>query len=154
MRISSAQAALLNERERQLLDTRGPYEVKQLVTLIRRTRELRDKQRDLAQRHRIAATGRSQSKESAVVARTRQKEQLFDKALQHYQTQLEKLDRECTAAMSELGLCNPETGKASRATAPRKTAATGKKAAPAKRATAAKNRASGKAQARVQAAFR
>ncbi|MEL1262973.1 hypothetical protein [Pseudoxanthomonas putridarboris] len=149
MRISPAQAALLNARERQLLDTNGPYEIRQLVSLIKRTRELRDKQRDLAQRHRIAATGRSQSKDSAAVVRTRQKEQLFDKALKHYQAHLEKLDRECDAAMDELGM-----GKQAASTKRRTAKTTHKAAAPAKPAKAAKGRAAGKAQARLQAAFR
>jgi len=104
MRITPAQAAVLSERERQLLESRGPYEVKQLVTLIRRTRELRDKQRDLVQRQRVAATTRSRSKDSASVARTVRKEEIFSRALEHFEEQLQSLNRQCTEAMRELSL--------------------------------------------------
>ncbi|MBD9369990.1 hypothetical protein [Xanthomonas sp. XNM01] len=170
MRISPAQAALLTARERQLLETTGPYEVKQLVTLIKRTRELRDKQRDLAQRHRIAATQRSQSKASAVVARTLKKEALFERALLHYEAQLEKINRECSSAMSELriGTSTRKTARTSRTTKTgtarkaskatkttrAKTAAKARSGTTTKAVSKARQRRAGKAEARTQAAFR
>lgn len=165
MRISPTQAALLTARERQLLETTGPYEVRQLVSLIKRTRELRDKQRDLAQRHRVAATQRSQSKASAVVARTLKKEQLFGRALLHFEAQLEKIDRECSSAMSELRIgAAAAPAKARKAAAGKVSKATksvrAKKAAKARTATTkaattkARQRRAGKAEARTQAAFR
>lgn len=126
MRITPAQAAVLTTRERQLLETRGPYEVKQLVALIRRTRELRDKQRDLVQRQRLAAAGRNQSKDSASVARTVKKAQLFTRALEHFEGQLQSLDRDCTDAMRELSISRPRAPR--KATAPGR-ATTGKGAA-------------------------
>lgn len=144
MRISPAQRALLTTREQQLLETTGPYEVKQLVTLIKRSRELRDKQRDLAQRHRIAATDRSQSKASAVVGRTLKKEQLFARALEHYEAQLEKINRECSSAISELrigaGRRGPgkAAGTASTAPKPRTPSQARKAAAAVKTGRAAK----------------
>jgi len=151
MRITPAQAAVLSARERQLLESRGPYEVKQLVTLIRRTRELRDKQRDLVQRQRLAATTRSRSKDSASVARTLKKEQLFTRALEHFEGQLQSLNRDCTEAMRELSISRPRaprkaststragTGKGSAA----KTAKAAKATTPATRKAGSRSRASG-----------
>lgn len=167
MRITPAQAAVLNARERQLLQTRGPYEVKQLATLIRRTRELRDKQRDLVQRQRIAATTQSRSKDSATVARTLKKEQLFSRALEHYETQLQKINSDCTAAMQELSLSRkrsvPRKAATGAATTARRTAGKTTKTDAPKAArgtgsagsrTPAKSRTGVAARTRAQAAFR
>ncbi len=154
MRITPAQAAVLSARERQLLESRGPYEVKQLVTLIRRTRELRDKQRDLVQRQRVAATTRSRSKDSASVARTLKKEQLFTRALEHFEGQLQSLNRDCTEAMRELSISRPRaprkaststragTGKGSAAKTA-KAAKAAKATTPATRKAGSRSRASG-----------
>lgn len=128
MRMTPAQSALLNAREKQLLQTRGPYEVKQLATLIRRIRELRDRQRDLAQRQRVAATSQGRSKDSATITRTLRKEQLFSRALEHYEAQLERMNRESSDVMSELALGNNAAAsragrRATTAAAPAKTSA-------------------------------
>lgn len=170
MRITPAQAAVLTMRERQLLESRGPYEVKQLAALIRRTRELRDKQRDLVQRQRLAATGRNLSKDSASVARTVKKEQLFTRALEHFEGQLRSLNRDCTEAMRELSISRPRAPR--NATTSTRAAGKGPAAKTAKAATVTKpatrkagsgSRASGSglsskagtpARTRAQAAFR
>lgn len=128
MRMTPAQSALLNAREKQLLQARGPFEVKQLGTLIRRTRELRDRQRDLAQRQRVAATSQGRSKDSATITRTLRKEQLFSRALEHYEAQLERMNRESSDVMSELALGNNAAAsragrRATSAAAPGKTSA-------------------------------
>lgn len=146
MRITPAQAAVLSTRERQLVETTGPYEVRQLATLIRRIRELRDKQRDLVQRQRIAATTRSRSKESATVARTVKKEQIFSRALEHFEGQLQKINSECTAAMQELSLSGRR--------APRKAAATGSTGRAAASRTAGTRSAGAKSAGRKTAAGR
>ena len=171
MRITPAQAAVLTMRERQLLESRGPYEVKQLAALIRRTRELRDKQRDLVQRQRLAATGRNLSKDSASVARTVKKEQLFTRALEHFEGQLRSLNRDCTEAMRELSISRPRAPR-NATTSTRAATGKGPAAKTAKAATVTKpatpkagsgSRASGSglsgkagtpARTRAQAAFR
>jgi hypothetical protein len=147
MRMTPAQSALLNAREKQLLQTRGPYEVKQLATLIRRTRELRDRQRDLAQRQRVAATTQGRSKDAATITHTLRKEQLFSRALEHYEAQLSRINRESSDVMGELAL-----GNRSAAARPgsRVTAA----ATPRKAATGARSRTGVGLRGQAQAGFR
>ncbi|WP_447729486.1 hypothetical protein [Pseudoxanthomonas suwonensis] len=154
MRMTPAQSALLNAREKQLLQARGPFEVKQLGTLIRRTRELRDRQRDLAQRQRVAATGQGRSKDSATIARTLRKEQLFSRALEHYEAQLARINRESSDVMGELALGN--TAAAARAGRRATSTATPRKRADgtAKDAGTARSRAGVAVRGRAQAAFR
>ena len=79
-----------------------PLEIKQLVSLIKRSRELRDKYRHQAQRQVISATQKNLQKPSAANARTLQKAELFDRALKQYEAQLGKISTECTTALREL----------------------------------------------------
>ncbi|RRN59151.1 hypothetical protein EIM48_03700 [Pseudoxanthomonas sp. SGNA-20] len=154
MRMTPAQSALLNAREKQLLQARGPYEVKQLATLIRRTRELRDRQRDLAQRQRVAATTQGRSRESATITRTLRKEQLFSRALEHFEAQLARINRESSDVMGELALGNNAAAsrpgrRATTAAAPREPSA-----GSAKKAGVARSRTGVALRGRAQAAFR
>ena len=80
----------------------GPWEIKQLVSLIKRSRELRDKYRHQAQRQVISATQKNLQKPSAANARTLQKAELFDRALKQYEAELSKISTECTTALREL----------------------------------------------------
>lgn len=102
MKLSVKQAALVSDRERAMLASKGPWEIKQLVSLIKRSRELRDKYRHQAQRQVISATQRNQQKPSAANARTLQKAELFDRALREYEAELSKISTQCTSALREL----------------------------------------------------
>ncbi len=102
MRLSAKQAALLSDRERDMLASKGPWQIKELVSLIKRSRELRDKYRHQAQRQSIAATRRNLQKPAAANARTLEKAELFDRALKQYEDELQKISTACTAALREL----------------------------------------------------
>lgn len=102
MKLTAKQSALLSERERSMLSAKGPWEIKQLVSLIKRSRELRDKYRQQAQRQSIAATERTLQKPHAANARTLQKANIFDGAILYFEAQLDKISSECDAAMREL----------------------------------------------------
>ena len=102
MKLTAKQTALVSDRERDMLTSKGPWEIKQLVSLIKRSRELRDKYRHQAQRQVISATQKNLQKPSAANARTLQKAQLFDRALKQYEAELSKISTECTTALREL----------------------------------------------------
>lgn len=102
MKLTAKQAVLLSDRERDMLAGKGPWQIKQLVALIKRSRELRDKYRHQAQRQSIAATNRTLQKPDAANARTLQKADIFDNALRQFEAELAKISTECTAAMREL----------------------------------------------------
>ena len=102
MKLTAKQAALVSDRERDMLTSKGPWEIKQLVSLIKRSRELRDKYRHQAQRQVIAATQKNLQKPSSANARTMQKAELFDRALKQYEAELGKIGSECTTALREL----------------------------------------------------
>jgi hypothetical protein len=102
MKLTAKQAALLSDRERSMLASKGPWQIKQLVSLIKRSRELRDKYRHQAQRQSIAAANRTLQKPDAANARTLQKADIFDNALKQFEAELAKISSECTAAMREL----------------------------------------------------
>ena len=144
MKLSAKQAALLSNRERDMLTSKGPWQVKDLVSLIKRSRELRDKYRQQAQRQSIAATRRNLQKPAAANARTLDKAELFDRALKQYEDELQKISTACTAALRELKVGGKVSVK--KKTAAKK--ATAKKA-PAKKA--AKKVASKKAAAKKPA---
>lgn len=120
MKVSAKQAVLLSVREREMIESKGPWQVKQLVTLIKRSRDLRDKHRQLAQRQSIAATRRNLQKPSATNVRTDQKAELFDRALKHFEAELDKLNTESTAAARELGV---RSAKPRKSAAPKNTEA-------------------------------
>lgn len=102
MKLGAKQAALLSNRERDMLTSKGPWQVKELVSLIKRSRELRDKYRHQAQRQSIAATRRNLQKPDAANARTLEKAELFDRALKQYEAELLSISTACTAALREL----------------------------------------------------
>ncbi len=105
MKISAAESALLSTRERDMLKSNGPWNVKDLVSLIKRIRDLRDKQRQLTQRQKIASARRTGSKSGtsgAANARTAEKGRLFDRALSHYEGELDKLNTESSSAAASL----------------------------------------------------
>lgn len=104
MKLTAKQAALLSDRERSMLASKGPWQIKQLVSLIKRSRELRDKYRHQAQRQSIAAASRTLQKPDAANARTLQKADIFDSALKQFEAELAKISTECTAAMRELNV--------------------------------------------------
>lgn len=105
MRISSPEAVLLSVRELDLLRSKGPWHVKELVALIRRTRDLRDKQRDLIQRQTIATAKRGSGKggrSGSDNARTVAKERVLARAVEHFEKQLAAIDRDSTQARQQL----------------------------------------------------
>lgn len=102
MKLTSKQAALLSARERDIIQSGPPFQVKPLVALIKRSRELRDKYRQLGQRQDIAAARGANPKLSGNNERTAQKEQLFDRALVHFEAALHALNTESSAAAKEL----------------------------------------------------
>ena len=104
MKLTTKQAALLSVRERQLIESKGPWQVKQLAGLIRRTRELRDKQQQQIQRQTIVAVRGGTRGPGEQSARSQEKAQLFDRALQYFETELHQLNTESTAAARELGV--------------------------------------------------
>lgn len=112
MKLSAAESALLSARERDMLQSKGPWNVKDLVNLIKRVRDLRDKQRQLTQRQKIASARSTGSKTGAsgtANARTAQKGRVFDRALTHFEGQLDKLNKESTAAAASLDVGNVGT---------------------------------------------
>jgi hypothetical protein len=104
MKLTTKQAALLSVRERQLIESKGPWQVKQLAGLIRRTRELRDKQQQQIQRQTITAVRGGTRGIGEQSARSQEKAQLFDRALHYFEAELHQLNTESTAAARELGV--------------------------------------------------
>jgi hypothetical protein len=102
MKIGAKQAALLSVREREIIQSSPPFQVKPLVALIKRSRDLRDKYRQLQQRQTIAAARSPNRKMSADNVRTAQKAELFDRALAHFESALHALNTESSAAAREL----------------------------------------------------
>jgi len=144
MKISASDAALLTARERAMVQSTGPWHVSDLVSLIKRLRDLRDKQRQLGQRQVIASARAAKGKAAAGNARTLQKGRVLDRALKHFEGELEAINSQSSAASSEL----KAKGKPARKASPKKL--TGKKAAVAK--SAAKKAASEKSAAKKPAA--
>ena len=101
MKISTSEAALLNATELALVRSKGPWYVKDLVSLIGRARKLRDKQRDQLQRQRIISarnTGTKDGKSGKANVRTAAKADLMDRVLKHFEAELEKIKRESAEA--------------------------------------------------------
>jgi len=144
MKISASDAALLTARERAMVQSTGPWHVSDLVSLIKRLRDLRDKQRQLGQRQVIASARAAKGKAAAGNARTLQKGRVLDRALKHFEGELDAINRQSSAASSELKV----KGKPAKKASPKKL--TGKKAAVAK--SAAKKAASEKSAANKPAA--
>jgi hypothetical protein len=113
MKISASESALLNARERDMLKSNGPWHVRDLVSLIKRVRDLRDKQRHINQRSVVASARGPKGKGAAVNARTVKKAALLDKALKYFEGELEAINKQSTAAASALKAANKTAGKAS-----------------------------------------
>lgn len=102
MKLTKKQAELLTARERQMVESKGPWDVKSLVSLIKRTREVRDKYRQLEHRQAKAASRSVSGSMTEGNARTAQKAELFDRALHGFESDLHALNSESTAAAREL----------------------------------------------------
>lgn len=116
MKLSATDAALLSDRERKMVQSTGPWQVKDLVSLIKRLRDLRDKQRDLEQRQRIRSartTGSKGGRSGSANARTGDKGKVLDRALKHFEAELARLDRDSSDAVRALG--NGKTASPKRA---------------------------------------
>jgi hypothetical protein len=138
MKLSATEAALLNDRERKMVRSTGPWHVADLVSLIRRLRDLRDKQRDLEQRQRLRSartTGSKGGRSGAANARTGDKGQLLDRALKHFEAELAALDRDSSSAVRALGA--QATKKPAKKAAKKTAKKAAKKTGAAKRAPAA-----------------
>lgn len=72
-------------------DAIGRLSKRDLKSKIARARRLRDKQRDLYRRQRLASQARTGTKHGAA-ARTRQKAQLFDEALSRFTRRLQSVE--------------------------------------------------------------
>jgi hypothetical protein len=103
MKLSPSDAALLSTSERQLVESKGPWHVKDLVRLIERTRRARDKARDLLQRQTVAKRRGKGAEKNDANARSKAKARVFERALERFSKQLAILDAESTRAMSALG---------------------------------------------------
>jgi hypothetical protein len=156
MKLSSADAALLSPEERALVRASGPWQVKDLVRTIERTRRLRDKARDLLQRQTVATrrSGRGNERK-APNARSADRARVFERALDDFRRQLAALDADSSQAMREVGADagsrrtarKSATGKSARKAAAKKSAT---KKSTARKSTAKK--ATGKPAARKSAA--
>lgn len=102
MKLTKKQSELLTARERQMLESKGPWEVKSLVSLIKRTREVRDKYRQLEHRQAKSASRSVSGSMTEGNARTAQKAEIFDRALHGFESDLHALNAESTAAAREL----------------------------------------------------
>jgi hypothetical protein len=103
MRLSKKEAALLSDRERELLQAKGPWQVKDLVKTIDRVRALRDKASDLLQRQTIAVRkGKAAQRPGAVNERSAAKLEVLERALSGFRKELETIDAESTQAVATL----------------------------------------------------
>ncbi|MDZ4047461.1 MAG: hypothetical protein U1E00_03850, partial [Pseudoxanthomonas sp.] len=139
MKISSKDAALLTVRERDMLQSSGPWHVSDLVSLIKRLRDLRDKQRQLGQRQ-VVASARAAKGKAAPGNRSVDKGRLLDRALKHFEAELAAINKQSTAAAKALRGAAKPVKKATLSKPAKKKAtkkATAKKAA--KKATSPKS---------------
>ncbi len=102
MKLTNKQAELLTDRERQMVQSKGPWDVKTLVSLIKRTRDVRDKYRQMGHRQSKAASRKASGSMATGNVRTAQKAELFDRALLGFEADLHALNCESTAAAREL----------------------------------------------------
>lgn len=136
MKLTAAEARLLSSAELALVRSKGPFEVKSLVRLIQRLRNLRDRANDLLQRQALAMardTGSKGGQTGNANARSGDKSEVLGRALRYFEEQLAKLDAESTAAMKALK-AEARAEKAKRLEAAKAAAAktTAKKTAPAR----------------------
>ncbi|GAB2492545.1 hypothetical protein [Arenimonas alkanexedens] len=135
MKISRKDAALLTVRERTMLQSTGPWLVRDLASLIKRLRDLRDKQRQLSQRQ-VVASSRAAKGKLAAGKRSLEKARVLDRALKHFERDLAMLNLQSSAAAKELKI----TARAAKKAPAKKTAAssTAKKKAASKKVAAKK----------------
>lgn len=112
MKLTKKQAELLTARERQMLQSKGPWEVKSLVSLIKRTRDVRDKYRQMEHRQAKAASRQASDSMTVGNVRTAQKAELFDRALHGFEAELHALNCDSTAAARELKVNARSTARA------------------------------------------
>lgn len=130
MKLTKKEIALLSDRERALLASNGPWQVKPLVQTIQRVRALRDRAADLRQRQTIAnRQGRGGKRVAAPNVRSDDKLAVLEKALAHLRLALEAIDAESTRAIADLR-------SAERASASRRPAAAGSAAGKKSKASA------------------
>lgn len=146
MKLSRSTAALLSAEERRPVEASGPWQVKDLVRAIERTRRLRDQAQARVQRANGAASNDSGE------ARAR----LFERALAELREQLARLASDSAEAMREVGRdagARRTSGSAGRKSAARKSTArkTATKKSAAKK-SAAKKTATKKSTAKKAAA--
>lgn len=105
MKLTAAEARLLSTAELELVRSKGPFEVKSLVRLIQRLRNVRDKAADLLQRQAIAiarSTGSKRGNTGKANLRSGDKAEVLTRALRHFEELLTKLDAESSAAVKSL----------------------------------------------------
>lgn len=105
MKLTAAEARLLSTAEVELVRSKGPFEVKSLVRLIQRLRNLRDRASDLLRRQAVAMarnTGSKGGETGNANARSGDKVEVLGRALRYFEEHLAKLDAESTAAMKAL----------------------------------------------------
>lgn len=105
MKLTAAEARLLSTAEVELVRSKGPFEVKSLVRLIQRLRNLRDRASDLLRRQAVAmarSTGSKGGETGNANARSGDKVEVLGRALRYFEEHLAKLDAESTAAMKAL----------------------------------------------------
>lgn len=113
MKLTPKQAELLTVRERQMVESKGPWDVKSLVSLIKRTRDACDKYRQLGHRQAKATSRQATDTMTAANARTDQKAGLFDRALIEFESALHTLNCDSTAAARELKINARSTSRTS-----------------------------------------
>lgn len=103
MRLTSKDIALLSASEQALLQSRGPWQVKDLVRVIERVRNVRDKASDLLRRQTVALRqGRGAERAVSANQRSQAKLDLLQRALQSFRLELEQLDAESSQAVAAL----------------------------------------------------
>lgn len=105
MKITRAEANLLSAAELDLVRSKGPFEVRTLVRLIQRLRNLRDKAADLLQRQTLAiarSTGSKRGLSGKANARSGDKAEVLGRALRHFEELLSQLHEEASAAVKTL----------------------------------------------------
>jgi hypothetical protein len=150
MRLTKKDAALLSDRERELLQAKGPWQVKDLVKTIERVRALRDKASDLLQRQTIAVRkGKGAQRPGAVNERSAAKLELLERALTQFRHDLDSIDAESTQAVAAMRLA--DKGARPKRGAPAQNAsdkARGEKGSAARKSSAAGKAASSRAVAK------
>lgn len=132
MKVTRAEANLLSAAELDLVRSKGPFEVRTLVRLIQRLRNLRDKAADLLQRQTLAiarSTGSKRGLSGKANARSGDKAEVLGRALRHFEALLSQLHEDASAAVKTLKAEAKARPKAKTASASAKPAQAAKAAA-------------------------